>query len=76
MLSNVKLIVNSKWTDVYEAVFACFKLPRSFERLPWDTEGNRTIFIIVDCNQLVMSRQQAKPASINPGKVARDNFFM
>jgi hypothetical protein len=61
---------------VYEAVFACFKLPRSFERLPWNTEGNWTIFVMVDLNQSLMSRQQAKPSGINPGKVTRDNFFM
>jgi len=65
---------------VQETVFACCKLPSYFERLPWDTEGNRTIFVMVDglwiCNQPVMSRQQAKPAGINPGKVTLDNCFM
>jgi hypothetical protein len=28
------------------------------------------------CNQPVMSRQQAKPAGINPGKVTLDSCFM
>jgi hypothetical protein len=80
MFSNVTLIANNKWKDVYEADFDCFKLPRSFECLPWATEGNGTIFVIVDglwiCNQTVISRKHAKSAGINPGKVTRDRFFM
>ena len=64
---------------MYEAVFACFKLPHSFERLPWDTEGNRTILFMFDglwiCNQPMIFRQQAKPAGINPGNVTRYNFL-
>jgi hypothetical protein len=60
MLSDAKLTVNNRWADVYEAVFSCFKQLRSFEPFPWDTEGNRTIFVMVDglwiCNQPVMSR--------------------
>jgi len=80
MLANAKLIVNNEWTDVYEAVFACFKVPHSFELLLWDNEGNRKIFVMFDglwiCNQPMISRQQIKPAGINPGNVTRDNFFM
>ena len=80
MLANVKLIVNNKWTDVYEAVFACFKEERSFELLLWDNERNRTIFVMFDglwiCNQSMISRQQTKPAGINPVNVTRDNFFI
>ena len=62
------------------AVFACSKLPHSFEHLPWDTDGNQAIFVTVDglwiCNQPVMSRQQPKPACFHPWEFTRNNFFM